>query len=58
MSYDMHYSPTAVLKIDSVYKQSQNHHPQVYVQECKYTDEESQQYNMLSDSDDHGYFKV
>ena len=28
-------SATAVLKIDSVYKQRKNYHPQVYVEDCK-----------------------
>ena len=55
---DMYGNPTAVLKIDSVYKQSKNYHPQVYVEECKYTDAKSQQCSMLSDSDDDGYFEV
>ena len=49
--YDMYCNATAVLKIDSVYKQGKNYHPQVYVEECKYTDAENQQYNMLSDDD-------
>ena len=49
--YNMHCNATAVLKIDSVYKQGKNYHPQVYVEECKYTDAENQQYNMLSDDD-------
>ena len=40
-----------------VYKQSKNYRPQVYVEECKYTDAKSQQCNMLSDDDD-GYFEV
>ena len=56
--YDMYCNATVVLKIDSVYKQSKNYHPQVYVEECKYTDAESQQCIMLSDSDDDGYFEV
>ena len=50
-------SATAVLKINSVYKQGKNYHPQVYVEECKYTDAEKQQRNMLSDDDD-GFFAV
>ena len=49
--YNMHCNATAVLKIDSVYKQGKNYHPQVYVEECKYTNAENQQYNMLSDDD-------
>ena len=55
--YDMYCNATAVLKIDSVYKQGKNYHPQVYVEECKYTDAEKQQCNMLSDDDD-GFFEV
>ena len=30
--YNMHCNATAVLKIDSVYKQGKNYHPQVYVE--------------------------
>ena len=55
--YDMYWNATAVLKIDSVYKQSKNYHPQVYVEECKYTNAENQQCSMLSDDDD-GFFEV
>ena len=53
----MYCNATAVLKIDSVYKQGKNYHPQVYVEECQYTDAEKQQCNMLSDDDD-GLFEV
>ena len=53
--YEMHCNTTAVLRMDSVYKQDKNYHPQVYVEECKYTDAENQQCNMLCD-DDHGIF--
>ena len=57
--YDMYCNATAVLKIDSVYKQDKNYHPQVYVEEYKYTDAESQQCNMFSDDDyDDGLFEV
>ena len=59
--YNMHCSATAVLKIDSVYKQGKNYHPQVYGEECKYTDAENQQCSMLSDDDDDdddGFFVV
>ena len=56
VSYDMYCNATAVFKIDSVYKQSKNYHPQVYIEECKYTDAESQQCRILSDDD--GYFEV
>ena len=54
--YDMYCNASAVLKIDSVYKQSKNYHSQVYVEECKYTDAEGQQCNMLSYDD--RFFKV
>ena len=55
--YDMYCNATAVLKIDSAYKQGKNYHPQVYVEESKYTDAENWQCNMLSDYDD-GIFEV
>ena len=55
--YDMYSNATAVLKTDSVYKQGKNHHPQTYVEKCKYTDEEKKQCSMLSDDDD-GFFEV
>ena len=35
--YDMYCNAMTVLKIDSVYKQGKNSHPQLYVDECKYT---------------------
>ena len=54
--YDMYRNATAVLRIDSVYKQGKNYHPQVYVEECKYTDAENQQCSMLSDDDDDDRF--
>ena len=54
--YDMYCDAKAVLKINSVYKQGKNYHPQVYVEESKYTDAENQQCNMLSDDDDDGGF--
>ena len=57
--YDMYCNATAVLKIDSVYIQDKNYHPQVYVEEYKYTDAESQQCNIFSDDDyDDGLFEV
>ena len=55
-SYDMYCNATAVLKIDSVYKQGKNYHPQTYFEECKYNDVEKEQRNMLSDDD--GFFEV
>ena len=51
----MHRNATAMqrlLKIDSVYKQGKNYHPQLYVEECKYIDAETQQWSMVSDDDD------
>ena len=54
--YDMYCNATTVFKIDSVYKQSKNYYPQVYIEECKYIDAESQQFSILSDDD--GYFEV
>ena len=57
--YDMYYNVTALLRIDSVYKQGKNYHPQVYVEECKYTYAENRQCNMLSnDDDDDGLLEV
>ena len=55
--YDMYCNATAVLNIDSVYKQGKNYYPQVYVEECKYSDAENRQCNMLNDNDD-GFFEV
>ena len=46
----MYCNATAVLKIDSVYKQGL--HPQTYVEECKYTDAENKKCSMFSDDDD------
>ena len=53
--YNMHCNATAVLKIDSVYKHC---HPQVYVEECTYTDAENQQRSMQCDDDEDGFFEV
>ena len=44
--HDMYCKVTAKLEVDSVHKQSKNYHPQVYVQEWKYTDAKSQQRRM------------
>lgn len=41
----MYCSATVVLKAYSVYKQGKYFHPQVFVEEYKYTDAESQQCN-------------
>ena len=54
----MYCNATAVLKIDSVYKQGKNYHLQTYVEERKYTDAEKQQWNMLSGDDNGGFFEV
>ena len=56
--YDTHCNAPVVLKINSVYKQGKIYHPQVYVEECKYTNAENRQCNMLIDDDDHGFFEV
>ena len=39
--YNICCNATAVLKIDSIYKQGKNYYPQTYVEECKYTDTEN-----------------
>ena len=54
--YDMYCNATAILNIDSIYKQGKNYHLQVYVEECKYSDPENRQCNMLNDDD--GFFEV
>ena len=54
----MYCNATVVLKIDSVYQQGKNYHPQVYVEECKCTDEEKQQRNVLNDDYADGFFEV
>ena len=54
----MYCNATAVLQVDSIYKKYKNYHPQVYVEEYKCTDAESQQCSMSSDSGDDGYFAV
>ena len=60
--YDVYCNATEVLKIDSVYKQGKNYDPQVYVEECKYTNAEKQQCKILGDDDDDddddGFFEV
>ena len=56
--YGMYCNATGVLKIDSVYKQGKNYHPQTYVEECKCTNAEKQQCSMLSDDDDDGLFEM
>ena len=58
MKFNMYWNETAVLKTDSVYKQGKNYHPQIYVEECKYTDAEKKQCNMLSDHDDDGFSEI
>ena len=57
--YDMYCNATAVLNIDSVYKQGKNYYPQVHVEEYKYTVAENRQCNRLSNDDnDDGFFEV
>ena len=56
LPHHVYCNATAVLKIDSIYKQGKNYPPLVYVEECKYTDAENQQCNMLSDDD--GFFEM
>ena len=53
----MYCNATAVLRINSVYKQGKNYHPQTY-EECKYTNAENKQFSMLKDDDDNGFFEV
>ena len=55
---DVYCNAKAFLKIDSVYKQGKNYHPQTYIEECIYTDVEKQRRNMLSNDDDDGLFEV
>ena len=50
---DMYCHATAVLKIDSVYKQGKKYHLQVYVEQYA----ENRQRNMLSGDDD-GFFEL
>ena len=54
----MYCNATAVLKIDFRYKQSKKYHPQLYVENFKYTDRKSKKYTMSSDLGDDGYFEV
>ena len=55
----MYGKATGVLKVESVYKQGRNYHPQVWVEGSKYIDAKSQKCKMLSDSDDdQGLFEV
>ena len=58
LRYDMHCNATTVLKVEPVYKRNKNYHMQVYLEEYKYIDTESQQCSMLSDTDDDGYCDV
>lgn len=56
--HDIYCIAKAVLKIESVYEQSKNDHPQAYVEKCKYTNAEGQQCNMLVDSDNDECFEM
>ena len=57
--YDMYCTRTAILTINSVYKQGKNYHPQTYIEECIYTDVENQKGSLLlsDDDDDDGFFE-
>lgn len=48
----MYNCAMAVLKVCSVSKQDKIYHLQVFVEECRYTDAQSQKSNMLINSDD------
>ena len=50
--YNTYCNATAVLKIDSLYKQGKNYHPKTYIEQCKYIDVENKKCNMVSDDDD------
>ena len=50
--YNTYCNATAVLKIDSLYKQGKHYHPKTYIEQCKYIDVENKKCNMLSDDDD------
>ena len=56
----MYCNATAVLKIHSASKEGENYHPQLYAEECRYTDAENQQCNIFRDNDDNddGFFEV
>lgn len=56
--YDLYCRTTAVLKVDFGNKQGKNYHPQVNVEDCKYTNAESQRCNILSNSDDDVCFEM
>ena len=57
--YDVYCNARAVLKIDSIYKQGKNYHPQTYAEECIYTDVEKQKCSLLLiDGYDDGFFEV
>ena len=57
--YDKYCNATAVLKIEYVYKQSKNHHLQVYAEQGKHNDAERQICSKLGSSDDDDvYFEV
>ena len=56
--YDMFCKAITILKVDSLYKPGKNYHPQVYVEECKYANVESQHWNILSDAYENIIFKV
>ena len=57
--HDMYCNTAAVLKVDLVHKQCKSYNPDVYVEECEYSDAERHGCSMSSDSDDdEGFFEV
>lgn len=56
--HDTYCTATGVLKIDSVYNQREKFYPQVYLEECKYFENDSQACALLSDSEDEGLVEL
>lgn len=50
--HDTYCTAAGILKIDSVYNQRQKNYPQVYLEECKYSANDTQTCAFLSDSDE------
>ena len=49
---------TAILTIDSVYSQGKNFYPEAYLEECKYIENDTQTYALLSDSEDEEFVEL
>ena len=58
IAYDMFWKVTATSKANSMFKQVKNYHLQLYKEEYKYIDVESQKCYMLRDSDNEEFFKA